>query len=62
MYDVSAGISASISKISAVYVSKNENNNLIKTIKNVAIFNFFGTFNKHSCIHICTCNWEIWSR
>ncbi|MBS6600052.1 MAG: stage V sporulation protein B [Clostridium sp.] len=38
---MSAGISASISKISAVYVSKNENNNLIKTIKNVAIFNFF---------------------
>ena len=38
---MSAGISASISKISAVYVSKNENNNLVKTIKNVAIFNFF---------------------
>ena len=38
---MSAGISASISKISAVYVSKNENTNLVKTIKNVAIFNFF---------------------
>ena len=38
---MSAGISASISKISAVYVSKNENKNLVKTIKNVAIFNFF---------------------
>lgn len=37
---MSAGISASISKISAVYISKNENNNLIKTINNVAIFNF----------------------
>ncbi len=36
---MSAGISASISKISAVYISKNENNNLIKTINNVAIFN-----------------------
>ncbi|MEI3337059.1 MAG: stage V sporulation protein B [Clostridium sp.] len=36
---MSAGISASISKISAIYISKNENNNLIKTINNVAIFN-----------------------
>lgn len=36
---MSAGISASISKISAVYISKNENNNLIKTINNMAIFN-----------------------
>lgn len=36
---MSAGISASISKISAVYISKKENNNLIKTINNVAVFN-----------------------
>ncbi len=37
---MSAGISASISKISAVYTAKNENNNLVKTINNVAVFNF----------------------
>ncbi|MBD7909952.1 MULTISPECIES: stage V sporulation protein B [Clostridium] len=36
---MSAGISASISKISAVYVEKNENNNLIRTMKTVAVFN-----------------------
>jgi stage V sporulation protein B len=36
---MSAGVSASISKISAIYVEKNENNNLITTMKTVAIFN-----------------------
>lgn len=36
---MSAGISASISKISAVYAEKNENGNLLKTIKTVAVFN-----------------------
>ncbi|MGG7178651.1 stage V sporulation protein B [Clostridium paraputrificum] len=36
---MSAGISASISKLSAVYAEKNENGNLIKTINTVAIFN-----------------------
>lgn len=36
---MSAGISASISKVAAVYKEKNENNNLIKTIKVVALFN-----------------------
>ena len=36
---MSAGVSASVSKISAVYVEKNENNNLIKTMKTLAVFN-----------------------
>lgn len=36
---MSAGISASISKISAVYAEKNENGNLVKTINTLAIFN-----------------------
>lgn len=36
---MSAGISASISKISAVYAEKGENGNLVKTINSVAIFN-----------------------
>ena len=36
---MSAGISASISKISAVYAERNENGNLIKTINTVAVFN-----------------------
>ena len=36
---MSAGISASISKISAVYAEKQENGNLIKTINTVAVFN-----------------------
>lgn len=38
---MSAGISSSISKVAAVYQEKNENNNLIKTIKTVAVFNIF---------------------
>lgn len=36
---MSAGISTSISKISAVYSEKNENGNLLKTINTVAVFN-----------------------
>lgn len=36
---MSAGISASISKISVVYAEKNENGNLIKSINSVAVFN-----------------------
>lgn len=36
---MSAGISTSISKISAVYAEKNQNGNLLKTINTVAIFN-----------------------
>ncbi|MDS0525764.1 stage V sporulation protein B [Clostridium sp. SHJSY1] len=36
---MSAGISASISKISAVYVEKNETNNLLRTMRTVAVFN-----------------------
>lgn len=37
---MTAGVAASISQISAVYTSKNENNNLVRTIKVVTIFNF----------------------
>lgn len=45
---MSAGIVASISKISAVYAQKGEHNNIVKTIRIVAIFNvtwalFIGT-------------------
>lgn len=36
---MSAGIVASISKISAIYVQKGEHNNIVKTIRVVAIFN-----------------------
>ena len=36
---MSSGISASISKISAVYDEKHENANIIKTLKTVAVFN-----------------------
>ena len=36
---MSAGISTSISKISAVYAEKNQNGNLLKTINTVAVFN-----------------------
>lgn len=36
---MSAGVSASISKIAAVYTEKNEHKNLIKTINTVSVFN-----------------------
>lgn len=36
---MSAGISAAISKIAAVYSEKNQNNNIIRTIKTTACFN-----------------------
>lgn len=36
---MSAGVSASISKISAIYQERNENTNLLNTIKVVAVFN-----------------------
>ena len=35
-----AGVAASISQIAAIYTSKNENNNLVRTIKTVSSFNF----------------------
>ena len=35
-----AGVAASISQIAVVYSSKNENNNLVRTIKTVSSFNF----------------------
>lgn len=37
---MTAGVAASISQVSAVYSSKNENKNLVKTIKVVSAFNF----------------------
>ena len=36
---MSAGISAALSKVSAIYMAKGENNNLSKTINTIAIFN-----------------------
>ena len=37
---MSAGVAASISQLAAVYTSKHENNNLVRTIKTVSSFNF----------------------
>ena len=50
---MTAGVAASISQISAIYYEKGENNNLIKTIKTVSIFNFIWALFVALLVFIC---------